>query len=124
MAGGEYPDGSASKAVWRYDPTLDVWQEVESMQKPRSELGKFFNICLQIKQENNVLAHSTVLSITAIYFTGLALLDGFVYAVGGWEGTSRLDSVERYNSETNTWHSIPSLRMAVTSPAVVTHEGR
>ena len=49
MAGGEYPDGSASKAVWRYDPTLDVWQEVESMQKPRSELGKFFNICLQIK---------------------------------------------------------------------------
>ena len=39
MAGGEYPDGSASKAVYRYDPTLDVWQEVESMQTPRSELG-------------------------------------------------------------------------------------
>ena len=39
MAGGEYPDGSASKAVWRYDPTLDIWQEVESMQTPRSELG-------------------------------------------------------------------------------------
>ena len=51
------------------------------------------------------------------------MLDGFVYAVGGWEGTSRLASVERYNSETNTWHSIPNLRMAVTSPAVVTHEG-
>ena len=41
MAGGEYPDGSASKAVWRYDPTLDIWQEVESMQTPRSELGKY-----------------------------------------------------------------------------------
>ena len=40
MAGGEYPDGSASKAVWRYDPTLDVWQEVESMHTTRSELGK------------------------------------------------------------------------------------
>ena len=51
------------------------------------------------------------------------MLDGFVYAVGGWEGSSRLDSVERYNSESNTWHSIPNLRMAVTSPAVVTHEG-
>ena len=58
-----------------------------------------------------------------MYIIGLALLDGFVYAVGGWEGTSRLASVERYNSETNTWHSIPNLRMAVTSPAVVTHEG-
>ena len=54
MAGGEYPDGSASKAVWRYDPTLDVWQEVESMQKPRSELGEFINIRFQIEHENIV----------------------------------------------------------------------
>ena len=52
------------------------------------------------------------------------MLDGFVYAVGGWEGTSRLDSVERYNPETNTWSSIPNLRMAVTSPAVITNEGK
>ena len=51
------------------------------------------------------------------------MLDGFVYAVGGWEGTSRLDSVERYNPESNTWQTIPNLRMAVTSPAVVTNEG-
>ena len=51
------------------------------------------------------------------------MLDGFVYAVGGWEGSSRLDSVERYNPESNTWHTIPNLRMAVTSPAVVTNEG-
>ena len=40
MAGGEYPDGSASQAFWRYDPVLDVWQEMASMQSPRSELGK------------------------------------------------------------------------------------
>ncbi len=36
-------------------------------------------------------------------FAGLAMLDGYVYAVGGWEGASRLDTVERYNPETNTW---------------------
>ena len=52
------------------------------------------------------------------------MLDGFVYAVGGWEGSSRLDSVERYNPESNSWQAIPNLRMAVTSPAVVTHEGK
>ena len=40
MSGGEYPDGSASQAFWRYDPVLDVWQEMASMQTPRSELGK------------------------------------------------------------------------------------
>jgi len=92
MAGGEYPDGSASRAVWRYDPVLNAWQEMADMRVPRSELG-------------------------------LAMLDGCVYAVGGWEGTSRLDSVERYDPETNTWSDVPSLKMAVTSPAVVAYDG-
>ena len=92
MAGGEYPNGSASSAVWRYDPSLDVWQEVERMKTSRSELG-------------------------------LAMLDGYVYAVGGWEGQRRLDSVERYKPESNVWQSVPKLRMAVTSPAVVAFEG-
>ena len=67
MAGGEYPDGSASRSMWRYDPVLDKWEEMAGMRVPRSELG-------------------------------LAMLDGCVYAVGGWEGTSRLDSVERYDT--------------------------
>lgn len=26
LAGGEYPDGSASKSVFRYDPMFDNWQ--------------------------------------------------------------------------------------------------
>ena len=52
------------------------------------------------------------------------MLDGFVYAVGGWEGSSRLDSVERYDPESNIWTPMSSLKMAVTSPAVVAHEGR
>ena len=92
MAGGEYPDGSASRAVWRYDPVLDAWQEMADMRVPRSELG-------------------------------LAMLDGCVYAVGGWEGTSRLDSVERFDPDTNKWSDVPSLKMAVTSPAVVANDG-
>ena len=51
MSGGEYPDGSASQAFWRYDPVLDVWQEMASMQTPRSELGKILLL---------FLIHSTV----------------------------------------------------------------
>lgn len=39
LAGGEFPDGSASRTVWRYDPVLDFWQEMASMLVPRSELG-------------------------------------------------------------------------------------
>lgn len=55
--------------------------------------------------------------------SGLVMLDGFVYAVGGWEGRSRLDSVECYNPHTNTWQFTESFKMAVTSPAVVALDG-
>ncbi|XP_054287348.1 kelch-like protein 12 [Macrosteles quadrilineatus] len=92
LAGGEFPDGSASRSVWRYDPALDMWLEMASMLVPRSELG-------------------------------LAMLDGCVYAVGGWEGSFRLDSVERYDPSTNSWNLIEPMKMAVTSPAVIAHEG-
>lgn len=51
------------------------------------------------------------------------MLDGFVYAVGGWEGRSRLDSMECYNPHTNTWQFTESFKMAVTSPAVVALDG-
>ena len=85
MAGGEYPDGSASKSVWRFDPLINVWQEMASMQTPRSELG-------------------------------LALLDGHIYAIGGWEGSSRLDSVERYEIDSNTWSPIANMKLVRVSP--------
>jgi uncharacterized protein HemY len=35
------------------------------------------------------------------------MLDGFLYAIGGWDGTVRLDSVEFYNIETNIWTMVP-----------------
>ncbi|XP_039631374.1 kelch-like protein 3 [Polypterus senegalus] len=92
LAGGEFPDGSASREMWRYDPCFDTWQEMAPMNIARSELG-------------------------------LAMLDGFVFAVGGWEGHSRLDSVECYNPHINMWHFVESMKMAVTSPAVVALDG-
>ena len=51
------------------------------------------------------------------------MLDGFVYAVGGWEGSARLDSVERYCQLTNSWSYIPPMKIGITSPAVVSHDG-
>ncbi|XP_036945433.1 kelch-like protein diablo isoform X1 [Acanthopagrus latus] len=92
LAGGEFPDGSASREMWRYDPCFDSWIEMAPMNVARSELG-------------------------------LVMLDGFVYAVGGWEGRSRLDSVECYNPHTNSWQFTESVKMAVTSPAVVALDG-
>jgi hypothetical protein len=55
MAGGEYPDGSASQAFMRYDPVLDLWQEMASLRTPRSELGKTLLVntrCYIVKRLN------------------------------------------------------------------------
>lgn len=51
------------------------------------------------------------------------MLDGCVYAAGGWEGSFRLDSVERYDPATNRWTLIEPMKMAVTSPAIIGHNG-
>jgi N-acetylneuraminic acid mutarotase len=62
--------------------------------------------------------------VSFIIFSGLTVLDGFVYAIGGWEGSSRLDSVERFDPQTNSWEMLASMKIAVTSPAVVAHLGK
>ena len=51
------------------------------------------------------------------------MLDGFLFAMGGWEGHSRLDSMECYNPHNNTWQFMESVKLAVTSPAVVALDG-
>lgn len=53
----------------------------------------------------------------------MAVLDGYIYAVGGWEGTSRLNTVERFNPSTNSWSFVASMAMALTSTAVVAYDG-
>ena len=57
------------------------------------------------------------------FVVGLTILDGHVYAIGGWDGNCRLDSVERYDPGTNSWAFIPPMKMALTSPAVATLKG-
>ncbi|GFQ65929.1 kelch-like protein 24 [Trichonephila clavata] len=92
VAGGEFPDGTASRSLWKYDPIFDQWHEMASMMVERSELG-------------------------------LAVLDGFIYAIGGWDGLSRLNSVEKYNPFNNTWEYVAPMKISLTSPAVVGHAG-
>ena len=51
------------------------------------------------------------------------MLDGFLFAMGGWEGRSRLDSMECYNPHNNTWQFMQSVKLGVTSPAVAALDG-
>ncbi|KAM8975845.1 LOW QUALITY PROTEIN: kelch-like protein 35 [Pelodytes ibericus] len=49
----------------------------------------------------------------------MASLKGEIYAVGGFDGTQRLSSVERYNSFGNSWTMVNPLLEAVSSAAIV-----
>lgn len=51
---------------------------------------------------------------------GVAVLGRHLYAVGGYDGTSRrcLSSVERYNPATNEWTSIADMNHRRSGPAV------
>ncbi|CAG2250529.1 KLHL2_3 [Mytilus edulis] len=39
----------------------------------------------------------------------MAALDGYIYAIGGFDGTSRLSTVEKYCPKTNKWSFVASL---------------
>ncbi|CAF1104954.1 unnamed protein product [Didymodactylos carnosus] len=54
---------------------------------------------------------------------GLALIDNYLYAVGGWDGSNRLNSIERYCIESNCWTIISQMQIAVTSPSVCALKG-
>lgn len=43
VAGGEFPDGIASKQLLRFDPQLNKWEEMANMAFARSELGEDFS---------------------------------------------------------------------------------
>lgn len=42
---------------------------------------------------------------------GVAVLDGMLYVAGGNDGTSCLNSVERFNPKTNTWEGVAPMNI-------------
>ncbi|KAI1883001.1 hypothetical protein AGOR_G00240730 [Albula goreensis] len=54
----------------------------------------------------------------------MAVLLGKVYAVGGYDGQSRLSSVECYDSFSNRWTEVAPMKEAVSSPAVASCAGK
>lgn len=46
---------------------------------------------------------------TARSRVGVAVVNGLLYAIGGYDGQSRLSTVEVYNPETDTWSKVASM---------------
>ena len=45
----------------------------------------------------------------AIYISSLYISDSKIYAMGGYDGRSRLNSCERYDPANNQWEMLPSM---------------
>lgn len=54
----------------------------------------------------------------------MATMGGHVYCFGGYDGKTRLTSVERYDSFSNSWQEVAPLLTAVSSCAVATCNGK
>lgn len=46
---------------------------------------------------------------TARSRVGVAVVNGLLYAIGGYDGQSRLSTVEVYNPETDTWSKVAGM---------------
>ncbi len=44
-------------------------------------------------------------------YVSVSELNGLIYAMGGFDGTHRLNSCERYDPSTNQWTVIPSMNV-------------
>ena len=53
----------------------------------------------------------------------MAVLDGRLYAVGGHNGTERLNSVERYDPATDTWEAVAPMGTVRNALGVVVLDG-
>ncbi|XP_040389274.1 kelch-like protein 17 isoform X6 [Cygnus olor] len=54
---------------------------------------------------------------------GVAVLEGMLYVAGGNDGTSCLNSVERYNPKTNTWESVAPMNIRRSTHDLVAMDG-
>uniref|UniRef100_A0A8C6YY89 Kelch like family member 17 n=1 Tax=Nothoprocta perdicaria TaxID=30464 RepID=A0A8C6YY89_NOTPE len=93
VAGGN--DGtSCLNSVERYNPKSNTWESVAPM-NIRSSLG----IC----GAGHVLLKGARLRPVRVNTHDLVAMDGWLYAVGGNDGSSSLNSIEKYNPRTNKW---------------------
>jgi len=44
-------------------------------------------------------------------YVSVVLLDGYIYALGGFDGYTRLSSVERYDPKLNQWEPVSDMNM-------------
>uniref|UniRef100_UPI003467EF5D SAKe6EEref n=1 Tax=synthetic construct TaxID=32630 RepID=UPI003467EF5D len=120
---GGYDGHTHLNSVEAYDPETDEWSLVAPMTTRRSGVGVAVlgGLIYAVGGYNNSPDGHTHLSSLEAYNpstdtwspvapmsvprsgVGVAVIDGLIYAVGGYDGHTHLNSVEAYDPETDEW---------------------
>lgn len=55
---------------------------------------------------------------------GVASLGQYIYVIGGYDGKSQLNSVERYDTEHDVWENVSSVSIARSALSVTVLDGK
>ncbi|XP_028267808.1 kelch-like protein 20 isoform X2 [Parambassis ranga] len=142
LAGGEFPDGSASREMWRYDPCFDSWMELAPMNVARSELGlvmldgfvyavggwegrsRLDSVeCYNPLTDSWQFTESVKMAVTS---PAVVALDGLLYVTGGavLEDGDGTDLAQVYNPKTSVWTEIAPMQIARSGSAACTLKGK
>lgn len=55
---------------------------------------------------------------------GVSALNNCIYAMGGYDGTNQLNSVERYDVEVGTWSFVASMKHRRSALGVTVYQGK
>lgn len=58
------------------------------------------------------------------YHLGVCVLHNCIYAAGGYDGQDQLNSVERYDVETETWTFVAPMKHRRSALGITVHQGR
>uniref|UniRef100_S4RJG3 Kelch-like protein 20 n=1 Tax=Petromyzon marinus TaxID=7757 RepID=S4RJG3_PETMA len=96
--------------IWLAQPMLSCWRSLFPLVSPhpRAREGTLrMAVCARVRAveryspaDNRFL---TILKTTAPHTVGLAVVNGQLMAVGGFDGTTYLKTIEVYDAEANTW---------------------
>jgi N-acetylneuraminic acid mutarotase len=140
--GGLTPAATGFSRVEEYDPATDTWRKRADMPTPRWGLstsvvnGKIYAIGgtdvwigtatqgLQTVEEYDPVTDTWRKRAdmpTARYWFSASVVDGKIYAIGGWDGTMPHSTVEEYDPVTDTWTrkaNMPTPRWALSTSMV------
>ena len=87
------------RSVEKYEPLSKSWTPVADMALCRRNAGNFNN-------NHNPFWISLISVLLSL--SGVVVYDGFLYVVGGDDGTANLSSVEVYDPVKNAWSMLPA----------------